>query len=686
MRHFRCSLPVLLLCLGVLSPAQNAPASATPATTQVILGNATIALTGPWKFHIGDNVAWASPTFDDSAWGAMDLTPPPGSYDPLIGSSGYVPGWTAHGYKGYSGYAWYRLRLNIQNGQTALALKMPDNFDDAYQIYVNGQWIGQFGRFTAHGVIAYTSLPRAFPLPTNLRSGFAIIAIRMWMGAFTPLVDQDAGGLHGPPVLGQATAIGSLLDLDWYAINRSLYGEFLEMAILLLALLVAFGLFWLDRKEPAFLWLGLTCAVMMARSGFIVMGNYTAWIDGNLLFLIEDAVFTPLTIGLWVVFWAYWFRLNRMARWHRMVWSLVVLLGIGMALLRAPFYGTAVPVQAIVWLQPLTLTLKLVLGVLLVWIMVRGIQKDKTEGWLALLPIVLVILSQYQEELLVLHLPTSYFPFGMAISLTAVATVLSLTIITVLLLRRFLHGQREREQWKLEIEQAKQVQQVLVPEALPVVPGLSLESEYRPAQQVGGDFFQIIAHPSDGSVLIVVGDVTGKGLKAGMLVALIVGAIRTATDTTFDPLYVLRTLNQRLLGRGHAHATCLVLRIEANGAVTLANAGHLPPYLNGSELTVQGALPLGMIENTEFSVMRFQLAPGDALMLLSDGIAEAQDEHGHLFGFERIRDLLQKPVTAAQVAAAAQKFGQQDDISVLRIVRSAAITAPAEPEPALAVG
>lgn len=100
-------------------------ASKAHAQQQVVLGNSTVALTGPWKFHIGDNMAWAQPGFDDSTWGTMDLTPLPGSVDPNSGIGAFVQGWTARGYRGYSGYAWYRLRVNIQNGQTARAIKMP---------------------------------------------------------------------------------------------------------------------------------------------------------------------------------------------------------------------------------------------------------------------------------------------------------------------------------------------------------------------------------------------------------------------------------------------------------------------------------------------------------------------------------------------------------------------------------
>ena len=648
------------------------------AQQQVSLGNCTIALNGPWKFSIGDSpqvtgtndMAWAQPDFDDSAWDTMDLMPPNGSYDPMIGSSGYVPGWTARGYKGHSGYAWYRLRVHIQNGQSALALKMPDNFEDAYQVYVNGQRMGEFGGFTAHGVTAYSEEPRAFPLPANVHGGTVTLAIRMYMQPSTPLIDQDAGGLHGPPILGQASAVAGLLQLDWDSINRSLYCRFFEDAILLLALLVACGLFWLDRTEPAYLWLGLTCSAILGKILVIVAGFYSTWINRTAENLLTDAIHTPLLIGLWVIFWATWFRLDGMARLHRIVWGLVLLLGVGTAMVRAPLYGSVVPAHAIVWLSPLTLALTLLLGVLLLWVTVRGIRKNKAEGWLALPAVLLVAVSQYQGELFELHIPTTFFFFGIAISIRQIGTVLSLVIITVLLLRRFLQAQRQREQWKLEIEQARQVQQMLIPEALPVVPGFTLESEYRPAQQVGGDFFQII-EGRDNSLLIVVGDVSGKGLQAAMLVSLIVGTIRTLAKFTRDPTEVLQGLNERLCGRMQGHfATCLVARIAPDGETTLANAGHLPPYLNGAEVGIAGSLPLGMIEAAEFSRIHLRLDKNDRLTLMTDGVVEATNGKKELFGFARVMDLTRQNKPAVEIAAIAQAFGQEDDITVVSVTRT----------------
>ena len=674
---------LLLLILSAIHSlrAQNVstPVAPTP-NTRVALGHSLVALTGPWKFHIGDNPRWANPNFDDSSWSTMDLTSTPEFRDPYYGTQGFLPGWTARGYAGYSGYAWYRLRINVEdnaqgaarNANAALALKMPHTVDDAYQVYVDGQFIGEFGRFTAHGAAMYLSQPRAFSLPASVRSGPVTIAVRMWMDPSTPLTYPDAGGLHGPPVLGRASVIHALLRLDWYVFERASDGEFMEIAILLLALLVAFGLYALDRGEPAYLWLGLTCAVLLLDPVVLLLGDYANWIRGTFLILLDDAVLYPVAIGLWVLFWGYWFRLERMSRLHRMVWGLVIPLAIGTAMQRAPLYGRVVPVHAIVWLSPLAVVLKLLLGLLLVWVTVQGIRRHRAEGWLALPAVLLVAVSRYQEELLVLHVHVFFYPYGVQISINKIATVLSLGIITVLMLRRFLQGQRQREQWKLEMEQARQVQSLLVPTTPPITPGFAVESVYLPAQKVGGDFFQIFPG-EDGSLLIVVGDVSGKGLKAAMTVSTIVGALRGCAVRKPDE--VLAYLNRVLHGQIKGFVTCCAALIAADGAVTLANAGHLPPYLHGKELPVEGALPLGMMDGVEFSVMHFQLAPGDTLMLMSDGVAEAQDEQGHLFGFERINEILRKPITATQVAATAQKFGQEDDISVLSITRLQAMKA-----------
>jgi hypothetical protein len=673
------------LCLLLLLPSGGQLVAAQPAAAMhVTLGNAAVELFGPWKFHTGDDLAWAQPDFDDSAWTTMDMTPPPGTADATLGSSGYIPGWTDRGYAGYSGYAWYRLTVDVEGADDPMALKMPDNADDAYQVYVNGQRIGTFGRFTGHGVTAYSTLPRAFRLPKDIRSGRVTIAIRMWMDSATPFNSPDAGGLHEPPVLGHASAIAAQIRLGWDDIAHDVGSGFLEMLILLLALIVAVSLSWLDRKESAYLWLALVSLVTLIGNAIILLVNFLAWIGQTPSVILEDDILTPVRIGLWVLFWGYWFRVARIGRLHREVWALVLLLAMGTALLRPPLYGQIVSVNAATWLVPFLLVVKLAFAALLFWVTYQGIRQHRAEGWMALPAVLLAAISQYQHELRLVHVPTAFAIFGFQISLGTASTMLSLLLVTVMLSRRFLHSQRKQEQWRQEIKQAQHVQQVLIPEKLPLIAGLTIESEYRPAREVGGDFFQIIPGNGDGSVLIVVGDVTGKGLQAGMLVALIVGAIRSTVQHSTDPLRVLNSLNEELCDREHASATCLMLRIEADGMVTLANAGHLPPYLNGQEMQMEGSLPLGVIAGAEFPVMYFNLKLGDTLMLMSDGIAEAQDEHGHLFGFERIDRMLRVPMTASSLAAAAQEFGQEDDILVLRIERSSEPKTISHVEPAMA--
>jgi serine phosphatase RsbU (regulator of sigma subunit) len=145
-----------------------------------------------------------------------------------------------------------------------------------------------------------------------------------------------------------------------------------------------------------------------------------------------------------------------------------------------------------------------------------------------------------------------------------------------------------------------------------------------------------------------------------------VGIIRTAADE--GPGEMLAVLNDRLVGRcGGGFSTALAARITCDGAVTIANAGHLSPYLDGIEIELPGALPLGIVGGMSYEVTAFRLEPGSRLTFYSDGIVEAQTAKGKLFGFERGREMSTRP--AAEIAEAAKIFGQTDDITVVAIGR-----------------
>jgi len=216
---------------------------------------------------------------------------------------------------------------------------------------------------------------------------------------------------------------------------------------------------------------------------------------------------------------------------------------------------------------------------------------------------------------------------------------------------------------------------VILPEQVGTVPGYTVESIYLPAQQVGGDFFQILP-AGEGGLLLVVGDVAGKGLPAAMLVSVLVGAIRGVAAYTKDPAELLANLNERLVGRaGGGFSTALVAHIAADGSVTVANAGHLSPYLDGKEIALPGALPLGVEGGARYETTQFRLAAGSRLTFYSDGVVEAQNQKGELLGFERGRELSTQP--AAAIVEAAKAFGQSDDITVVTIERAEAMATAA---------
>jgi serine phosphatase RsbU (regulator of sigma subunit) len=224
-----------------------------------------------------------------------------------------------------------------------------------------------------------------------------------------------------------------------------------------------------------------------------------------------------------------------------------------------------------------------------------------------------------------------------------------------------------------ELEAGRVVQQVLIPEETPTIAGFNIQSVYKPYGEVGGDFFQVLPVKSGhgaGGVLVIIGDVSGKGMPAAMTVSLLVGTVRTLAHYTQSPGEILAAMNQRMLARSHGgFTTCLVLRADPDGTLTIANAGHIAPYLGGKELPLENGLPLGLAAETAYAESIFELAQGRQLSLLTDGVVEARDKAGDLYGFERTSAISSQ--SAEQIAKTAELFGQDDDITVLTLARTA---------------
>jgi hypothetical protein len=321
----------------------------------------------------------------------------------------------------------------------------------------------------------------------------------------------------------------------------------------------------------------------------------------------------------------------------------------------------------------------LIVDVLLAVLLIRGWRRGNIEAR-RLLPAVLIYsAAQYWNfcrfMALFLHLtptlmdmPSVQF-MSYSVPLSTYGTLIFFLAILNFLIRRAVRIARGLARSAAELEAARSVQQVLIPDEIPTVPGFTIHSVYRPAGEVGGDFFQILP-VGNGSVLVAIGDVSGKGLPAAMTVSLLVGTLQTLAESTGGPAAILIGLNRRLQGRSHGgFTTCLVLRADGDGKVTAANAGHIAPYLAGKELALENGLPLGLSADAAYAESSFHISAGQQLTLLTDGVVEARDKNGALFGFERTAAISAE--SAESIAGSAQHFGQDDDITVLTLARTA---------------
>jgi len=258
---------------------------------------------------------------------------------------------------------------------------------------------------------------------------------------------------------------------------------------------------------------------------------------------------------------------------------------------------------------------------------------------------------------------------GLAIIVSICLGYVGFVYVSISEARRHGRAQTEKATLEGEMAAAREVQRVMVPEDLPRIDDYTIESIYRPAAEVGGDFFQVVPLKS-GRTLIVIGDVSGKGLRAAMIVSMIVGALRTVSGYTEEPAEILGELNRRLCGRMRGgFATCLAVRLEEKGRLSVANAGHLPPYWDGAEVQSAGSLPLGLAESAVYEQTSIEIQVGGVIVLLTDGIAEAQNEQRVLLGFARVESMLRGGATARSVAELAQQYGQNDDITILSVAR-----------------
>ena len=244
---------------------------------------------------------------------------------------------------------------------------------------------------------------------------------------------------------------------------------------------------------------------------------------------------------------------------------------------------------------------------------------------------------------------------------------------------------KERQRIQQEMQVAALIQQTLLPRDLPSISGWGIDAFYRPARAVGGDFYDFI-HLEDGRLGVVIGDVTDKGVPAALVMATSRSMLRSAAHNHHDPGAVLAEVNDALVSEipPAMFVTCLYAIVDTHsGDVVFANAGHNLPYVRDDsgviELRATG-MPLGLMPGMSYDEHKHRLAAGDVMVLTSDGITEAHNPDGEMYGFPRLMGRVAvKPHDGDVVSALVgdlEKFTgaeaeQEDDITLVVVKRTA---------------
>jgi serine phosphatase RsbU (regulator of sigma subunit) len=244
---------------------------------------------------------------------------------------------------------------------------------------------------------------------------------------------------------------------------------------------------------------------------------------------------------------------------------------------------------------------------------------------------------------------------------------------------------RERERVEQEMRVARTIQQASLPKEVPTLEGWRIDPHYQPAREVGGDFYDFF-ELDDGQLGLVVGDATSKGVPAALVMSSARSMLRAVAQTSNSPGEVLRRANDPLVADipTNMFATCFYAILEPeSGRLSYANAGHDLPYVrhgsDAEELRARG-MPLGLMPGMNYEEKEIILQVGQSALFYSDGLVEAHDPTGEMFGFPRLRELVAEHGEERSLGEVLLKelysfvgegWEQEDDITFLTLRRSA---------------
>jgi HAMP domain-containing protein len=645
-----------------------------------------VLLNKGWRVGISTNPAATEAGFDDSAWAVRDAQEsfadvPDANHlgdtsedTGAPGPPGKTPPMQGHQHP----FAWFRLHIELapNHGPLALLIELPVSSGSTFgsggvdaDVFANGRQIFPEGPHPDNAG-QYQPISRLYNLNVAPSETSLVLAIRT---LYIPVGNSSYTNFFA----GRKLRLGSPDDLNrvlelWS--NHGLFERLPELVHAILLIILAFfllALYLTQKGHAEYLWLALH-EFFQAPLGFVDLANSSGWID-RLWYGAAAAQLMLIAAYLYFEFLITFLALRQ--RWYTQLlrFTAPVLLCVGPLLLSLGSHSNtaklallAVTIVSLLWIAGWL--------IFIVCTLVAATLRRNFEAGLLLIPLLLTLVGWIVPALAdsvsnwggaVHHMPLTLQAGPIPIHLAAVADYTGILVIVIIIFGRFLRVQRDQERASSELAAARSVQELMIPREKLETPGFEVESIYNPANEVGGDFYHIQPTPG-GGLLVVVGDVAGKGLQAAMTVSMLMGALRRNPEQS--PARILAALNRVLTG-SESFTTCQAALFEASGELTIASAGHLPPYLNSQEVALPGGLPLGVLPEVSYEETRLYLHPGDRLLMLSDGVVEARSTSGELFGFDRVHNLSNQ--SAFYIADAAKDFGQEDDITVLTVRRLA---------------
>lgn len=606
----------------------------------------TLYIPNDWKYQAGDSAVYASPDLDDWDWMPVST---------VLGANQFP-------FIEWTGIGWFRITLDVDSSLIGIPFALDVVMQSgASEIYMNGELLYQFGQVSSDPTL---ELPYQERKPRSLvfrEPGKHVIAVRYSNHNASYFVDSGYNAGFKYQLVEMNHQVSYVVNLT----RQATMNQYFFSGILLVFTLIHFLLFLFYSKQTQ----NLFFAVFTACFGILTFLNYQTNFSTSGLDIIGiirlQYVFIALTITFFIRF-AYSLFYHRLPK---PFWLFVLLfIGTGVYIWRNPLVDMSV--VSLVIMGPAIVEIVRVLAI--------AVIRKRDGAYIFTAGMVVFLMGQIYQALVNLN---TIQPFEvLSIESASVISIVALLLtMSVSLSRNFAETnrrlefklnevkelsektieqeriQKEKELEKrlleadnqrktAELEEARNLQLSMLPRKLPHLAGVEVEPFIQTATEVGGDYYDVLK-TDDQSLTVVIGDATGHGVKAGMVVATAKSYFHTFAPVS-DSIDLIRKMSHGIKNM-HLHMLYMSLAVlKIRGRMVSYVGAGMPPILiyrastGRVETMISKGMPLGSIVNFPYQQIDFSIEPGDAVVMMSDGLTEAYNRDRDMLGLEKLTECL----------------------------------------------